>query len=66
MVQRQQAQDPPEEKLGAIECESGNVEMQWSKIKKFVLDTVSDLARKVERRAKQPRTAQEMISKMYE
>jgi hypothetical protein len=47
MAERQQAQVPPEEKLGAIECESGNMEMQRSKIKKFVLDTVSDLASKV-------------------
>jgi len=32
-----------EEHLGAIECKSGNVEVQWNNIKKRVLDTASDL-----------------------
>ena len=54
MVQRQQAQDPPEEKLGAIECESRNVEVQWNNIKKCLLDTMSDLVGKVERRVRKP------------
>jgi hypothetical protein len=38
-------QDALEEKLSAVECESGNVEMQWTSIKK---DTMSDLVGKVE------------------
>jgi hypothetical protein len=29
--------------LGAIECETGKVEVQWNTIKKCVLDTMSDL-----------------------
>jgi hypothetical protein len=36
-----------EEKLGALERESGNVEVQWKNIMKCVLDNVSDLAGKV-------------------
>jgi hypothetical protein len=42
-----------EEKLGAIECESGNVEVQWKNIKECVLDTISDLVGKVEKRARE-------------
>jgi len=34
-------QNTLEGKLGAIECESGNVEVQWNSIKKCVLDTES-------------------------
>jgi hypothetical protein len=55
-----------EEKLGAIKCESGNVEVQWNNIKKCVLDTISGLVGKVERRARKPWITQEMISKMDE
>ena len=55
-----------EEKLGAIECESGNAEVQWKHIKECVLDTVSDLVGKVEKRARNPWITQEMISKMDE
>jgi hypothetical protein len=58
--------DSLEEKLGAIKCESGNVEVQWNNIKKCVLDTMSDLAGKVERRASKPCITQEMVSKMDE
>jgi hypothetical protein len=29
--------DTLEEKLGAIECESGNAEVQWKNIKEWVL-----------------------------
>jgi hypothetical protein len=36
-----------QEKLGAIEYESGNVEGQWNNTKKCVLDTVSDLVGEV-------------------
>ena len=64
--QRQRVQDTLEEKLGAIECESGNTEVQWKNIKECVLDTISDLVDKVERRARKPWMTQEMISKMDE
>jgi len=59
-------QDTVEEKLGAIGCDSGNVEVQWNNIKECVLDTVSDLVGKVEKRARKPWIMQEMISKMDE
>ena len=65
-AQRQGVQDTLEEKLGAMGCESGNVEVQWNNIKECVLDTISDLVVKVEKRAKKPRITQEMISKMDE
>jgi hypothetical protein len=35
-------------KLGAIGCDSGNVEVQWNDIKECVLNTISDLVGKVE------------------
>jgi hypothetical protein len=47
-------QDTLEEKLGAIGCDSGNVEMQWYNIKEFVLDTISGPVGKVEKRARKP------------
>ena len=65
-AQRQRVQDTPEEKLCAIECESGNAEMQWNNIKECMLDTISDLVGKVERRARKPWITQEMNSKMGE
>jgi hypothetical protein len=65
-AQRQEGYDSLEEKLGAIKCESGNVEVQWNNIKKCVLNTMSDLVEKVERRARKPWITQEMISKMDE
>jgi hypothetical protein len=40
-------QGTPKDNLGAIGSESGNVEVQWNKIKKCVLDTISDLFGKV-------------------
>jgi type I site-specific restriction endonuclease len=52
--------------LGAIECDSGNVEVQWNNIKECVLDTLSDLVGKVEKRARKQWITQEMISKMHE
>ena len=64
--QRQRVQDTLEEKLGAIECESGNAEVQWKNIKECVLDTISDLVGKVEKRARKPWITHEMISKMDE
>jgi hypothetical protein len=60
-AQRQKVHNKLEENLGAIKCESGNVEVQWNNIKKRVLDTMSDLVGKVERRARKP-----WISKMDE
>jgi hypothetical protein len=39
-------------KLGAIKCESGNVEMQWNNIKTCVLDTMSKLVGKIERKGR--------------
>jgi hypothetical protein len=40
--------------------------VQWNNIKECVLDTLSDLVRKVEKRARKPWITQEMISKMDE
>jgi len=65
-AQRQRVQDSLEEKLGAFECESGNAEVEWKNIKECVLDTVSDLVSKIEKRARKPWITQEMISKMDE
>jgi len=65
-AQRQRVQDTLEEKLGAIECESGNAEVQWKNIKECVLNTISDSVGKVEKRARKPWITQEIISKMDE
>ena len=65
-AERQRVQNILEEKLSSIECESGNAEVQWKNIKECVLDTISDLVRKVEKRARKPWITQEMISKMDE
>ena len=54
------------ENLGAVECESGNVEAWWNNIQKCVLDTMRDLVRKVDRKARKPQIAHEMINKMDE
>ena len=59
-------QDTLEEKFGAVGCDSGNVEVQWSNIVECVLDTISDLVGKAEKRAREPWITQEMISKMDE
>jgi len=59
-------QDTLEGKLGAIECDGGNVEVQWNNMKECVLDTLSDLVGKVEKRGRKPLITQEMISKMDE
>jgi hypothetical protein len=64
-VQRQEVQDALEKKLGALGCESGNVEGQRN-IKKYVLGTMSGLVGKFERRARKQWITQEMISKMDE
>ena len=65
-AEKQRVQNILEEKLGAIEWESENAEVQWKNIKECVLDTISDLVGKVEKRARKPWIAQEMISKMDE
>jgi hypothetical protein len=51
-TQKQAVQDTLERKLGAIECDSGNVEEQWNNIKECVLNTLSYLVGKVKKRAK--------------
>jgi len=51
-------------KLGAIGWESGNVEVQWNNTKECVLDTISDLVGKVEKRTRKPWITEEIISKM--
>jgi hypothetical protein len=58
-TQKQRVQDTLEGKLGAIGCDSGNVEVQWNNIKECVLDTLSDLVGKVEKRARKPWITQE-------
>jgi hypothetical protein len=50
-TQKHTVQDTLEGKLGAIEHDSGNVEVQWNNITGCVLDTLSDLVGKVEKRA---------------
>jgi len=61
-AQQKRVQDTLEEKLGATGCECGNVEVQWNSIKECVLNTISDLVGKVEKRARKPWITQEMIS----
>ena len=58
--------DALEEKLGAIECESGNVKVQWNNIKKYMLDGVSDLVGRVQRRARKLWITQKILGKMDE
>jgi hypothetical protein len=55
-----------QEKLGALKYENGNLEAQWTNIKKYVLDTTGDLVVKVDRRARKPWITQYMISTMDE
>ena len=65
-AQRQKVQDTLEGKLCAIECESGNAEVQWNNVKECMLDTISDLVGKAEKRERKPWITQEMISKIGE
>jgi hypothetical protein len=65
-TQKQRVQVTLEEELSAIGRESLNVEVKWNNIKECVLDTVSVLVGKVEKRARKPWITQEMISKMDE
>ena len=64
--QRHRVQDTVGEKFGLFECEGMSAEVQWNNIKECVINTISDLAGKVERRARKPWITQEMISKMDE
>ena len=59
-------QDPLEENLGAIGCDSGNVDVQWNNINKCVLDILRDLVGKFEKSARKPWITQDMISKIGE
>jgi hypothetical protein len=43
-------QNTLEEKFCAIECDSGNVELQWNNVKKCVSDTMSDLVERIARK----------------
>ena len=63
-AQRQSIQNILEEKLSETECECENTEVQWKNIKECMLDNISDLAGKVEKRARNPWITQDMISKM--
>jgi hypothetical protein len=58
--------DALEENLGAVNCESANVEMQWNIIKKCVLNAMSYFVGKVESGTRKPWVTQEIISKMNE
>jgi hypothetical protein len=59
-------QDTLEVKVSAIQSVSVNVEVQWKNIKKCVLDIMSDVILKVDRKARKPRIATEMTNKMDE
>jgi hypothetical protein len=64
LYSKKRVQDNLEETLGAIGCESGNVGVQLNNINECVLNTLSDLVGKFEKRARQPSITQEIISKM--
>jgi hypothetical protein len=59
-------QDTVKENVCAIECGSGNVEVQWNNMKKRVLDTVSDMIGKVDRTARKPWITKEIANIMDE
>ena len=59
-------QDTLEEKGSAIESESVNVKMQWKNIKKCVLDIMSGMIWKVDRKARKPWITTDMTNKMDE
>jgi hypothetical protein len=44
-------------------CESGNVNVHWKNVKKCVLNTISDLIGKVEKKAGKPWITQKIIDK---
>ena len=47
-----------------FQCEGMSAEVKWKNIKECVLNTITDLVGKVEKRARKPWIMQEMISKM--
>ena len=49
-----------------MECESENMEVQWNNVKKFMVDTMSDLIGKVEKRGRKPCITGEIIGKTDE
>jgi hypothetical protein len=59
-------QDILQEKLSKIKCQSGNLEVQWNNIKKCVLDSMSDLVGKDDRKARKPWITHEIINQMDE
>jgi len=61
MFSMTQVQYTVQEKFGALKYKNGNLEAQWTNIKKYVLDTTGDLVMKVDRRI-----TQYMISTMDE
>ena len=63
-AKRQRAQDTLEEKFDLFVCEGMSAEVQWKNIKECVLNTISDLVGKDEKRARKPWITQEMIRKM--
>ena len=65
-AQGQKVQDTLEQKLDAFECEVGMLKCSGKNIKECVLDIITDLVGKVEKRARKPWITQEMISKMDE
>jgi len=66
LKKKQKAQSALEEKLGAVKCESGNVDVQRKSIKKCVLDrlAMSVLVGKVDSRGRKPWITHEVIRKM--
>jgi hypothetical protein len=65
-AQRRKVRDTLEEKLGAIECESVNVGIQWNIIKECVLDTMRDVVGKADKKPRNLRITQEMVNKTDE
>jgi hypothetical protein len=59
-------QDILEEKLSAMECESGNVEVLKKHTKKFVFEIMNAMFGKVNRKARKPWITEEMINRMAE
>ena len=59
-------QNTLEEKVSATEYESVNVEVQWKNIKRCVLDIMSGMIWKVDRKARKPCITMEMTNKMDE
>jgi len=65
-TQKERVLDTLEEKLSAIGCNGGDVDVQWNNINECVLDTLSELFGKFGKSARNPWITQDMISKMDE